>query len=141
MKESTVAVIVPAPPEGFAWEAIAAGDGFRLRLQHRPDGLGLSNESAAVRIRDEQSFAARTTEIADSECPPCKLLLNSGGLIGLVRGINRMIKALNLRGLDLDSQSYAMLQDTICGAHDSLEAIERDLAAGPFVRVAQRRSS
>ncbi len=60
------------------------------------------------------------------ECPPCKLLLNSGGLIGLMRGIFATKKELNRRGKDFSPEFYKKAEAIVCGAHKELAKLEGD---------------
>jgi hypothetical protein len=67
------------------------------------------------------------------DCPPCKLLLNSGGLNGALRGALAVKDHLNARGKDWRPELYEKLNAIICGAHEALVALEPELGRGPFV--------
>lgn len=67
------------------------------------------------------------------DCPPCKLLANSGGLNGTLRGILAVKDHLNARGQDWTPELYAELNKIVCGAHKALVELEPKLIHGPFV--------
>lgn len=69
------------------------------------------------------------------ECPPCKLLANSGGLNGTLRGLLAVREDLLRRGKDWSPELYAAVNEIICGAHEKLVALEPKLIRGPFVDV------
>jgi hypothetical protein len=63
-------------------------------------------------------------------CPECKLLLNSGGLMGTLNGILETRKSLNARGKDFSPALYKKLCTAVCGAHKALVALEPSIIAG-----------
>jgi len=81
----------------------------------------------------ENEGAVTKTDDDDRECPPCKLLANSGGLNGTMRGILAVRDHLNARGKDFRPQTYERLNKAICGAHEELQKIEtEEVVRGPF---------
>lgn len=71
----------------------------------------------------------------DIECPPCKLLANSGSLNGALRGLLAVREDLLRRGKDWTPGLYDALNEIICGAHQELVELEKKLIRGPFVDV------
>jgi hypothetical protein len=67
------------------------------------------------------------------ECPPCKLLANSGGLNGALRGLLAVREDLLRRGKDWAPELYEALNQIVCGAHQEIVALEPKLIRGPFV--------
>lgn len=66
-------------------------------------------------------------------CAPCKLLLNHGGVIGTLNGMEKAIEHLNKRGQDLHVDTYHKLVKTICGFHADLQELETLIIDGPHV--------
>lgn len=60
-------------------------------------------------------------------CPPCKLLLNSGGLTGALQGILDVKDHLDAEGKQFHPDLIKKLNKVICGAHDDLVALEPDV--------------
>lgn len=72
-------------------------------------------------------------EQIELDCPPCKLLANSGGLNGALRGILAVKEHLNARGKDWRPELYEKLVEIVCTAHNQLVEIEPELVRGPFI--------
>lgn len=69
------------------------------------------------------------------DCPPCKLLQNSSGLIGIIKGILAVKKHLNRIKKDFSPEFYAKAIKIICTAHEQLAELEAEAPQGPFVSL------
>jgi hypothetical protein len=73
------------------------------------------------------------SDAEDFSCIPCKLLLNSGSLIGIIRGVFATKKHLNKIKKDFSPEFYAKAIKIVCTAHEQMAELEKDAAQGPFV--------
>lgn len=83
-----------------------------------------------------ESIPDSLPDFEESSCPPCKLLLNSGSLIGIIKGILAVKKHLNKIKKDFSPEFYAKAIKIICTAHEQMAEIEKEAAQGPFVDLA-----
>lgn len=60
-------------------------------------------------------------------CPECKLLLNSLGLVGIVKGYGKTRRMLNRAGKDFSPSLIERLASEICKAHVTILAFEAEV--------------